>query len=172
MTRSPRRRARRVGGERLQPRAAALDPLGCSQDPALGEADADERVEGVEHLTGPGTTGLRQQGELEHGRVAVVADLDAAERGTDVVDALLALAGPGDGQLVARQRARRSGAEHRLRDGSAEAVDGLDPVLDLGDRFLQRGGPVDEPHRAGRGHALGQRRGEPFARARRCRRAR
>ena len=55
---------------------------------------------------------------------------------------------------------RRGGAEHRLRDGPAEAVDGLDPVLDCGDRFLQRGRPVDEPHRAGGGHALGQRRGE------------
>ena len=110
----------------------------------LGEADADERVEGVEDLAGSGTAGLRQQGELEHGRVAVVHDLDVADRGPEVVHALLALAGAGHEQLVGRQRARRSRVEHCIRDGPAEAVDGLDPVLDFGDRFLQRGGPFDE----------------------------
>ena len=47
--------------------------------------------------------------------------------------------------------------EHCIRDGPAETVDGLDPVLDFGDRFLEGGGSFDEPHRAGGGHALGQR---------------
>ena len=126
----------------------------------LGEARAHDGLEGVEDLTGSGTAGLRQQGEVEHRRVAVVTDLDGAERGTEVVHALLALAGAGDGQLVARQRLRRSGTEHRFRDGAAEAVDGLDPVLDFGDRFLERGGSVDEPHRAGGGHSLGEHRRE------------
>ena len=91
------------GSSRAPPRSIHWDVL---SDAVLGEADADERVEGVEDLTGSGTAGLRQQGELEHGRVAVVTDLDVAERGTEIVHALLAL--PGAGHHAARRTPARA----------------------------------------------------------------
>ena len=60
-----------------------------------------------------------------------------AGRGTEIVHALLALAGPGDRELVAGQCARRRGSEDIGRHGLPTTVDGRDAELDLGDRFLQ-----------------------------------
>ena len=48
----------RVGFQRLQPRAVALDPLCSANRPVLGEDDAVVRQR-IEHLTRPGAAGLR-----------------------------------------------------------------------------------------------------------------
>ena len=139
----------------------------------LGEADADERVEGVEHLTRTGTAGLRRQGELEHRRVAVVPDLDGAERGTDVVHALLALAGAGDAQ-ARRSPATPDAAASSTASGTGRptTVDGRDPVLDFGDRFLQGGRALDRRTAPVAGMPSGKRRGEALGEGSRGRRLR
>ena len=74
------------GRELVELLLRTLHTEGGAVHAVLGEADADERVEGVEDLTGSGTAGLRQQGELEHGCIVVVHDLDVADRGTEIVN--------------------------------------------------------------------------------------
>ena len=150
--------ASRVGGERLQPRTTALDPLPGPQDSTLREV-ATERGE---QLAGPDAYRLRRDLDPEaHPVLGLPEHLDPPQCRPDVLDCLAALARPGDAQ---GRFCHRGG--HEARHGErlpapspSGAVTSISP-LHRGHCLLQRRSPVRQRGRADDDDPLRQRRGE------------
>lgn len=151
-------RARAIGIQRLQPRAVAFDPLMGAQHPvaAVSARSARETAECIEQIGGPEATRLSRSVHRD-GRDAIVLREhgDLAQRRAEILDHRFALARGRNGELI-----ERVGAVDGNRERVCGQIGEVEPELDRGHRFLERGCTTGEQGSPGDVDPLGECGGE------------